>query len=233
MLDRFLKYFIKTPAPCPYDLPYQAVYRQGLLGPVPPPLMQALLTAGFRRNGNSLYTMACPACQACVPIRLRPATFRPNRNQKRIFRKNSDITAEVGPLTITAEKLALLNKFLTCRYPRHGSSAAEYYSGFFLNTITATFEIAYRLKGRLLGLSVVDVNSAWLNSVYFFFDPAEGQRSPGTYNILYLVEFAKRYQIDLLYLGYWIKEVAAMRYKANFKPHELLADGAWRAIGKG
>ena len=72
-----------------------------------------------------------------------------------------------------------------------------------------------------------DICGDSLNAVYYYFDPKEGNRSPGTLNILNLVDFCKSRNIKYVYLGYWVDSVKSMRYKANFKPHSLLINGSW------
>ena len=110
------------------------------------------------------------------------------------------------------------------RYPaaRNSSSTAQdYYSGFFFNSLAPTMEISFRLSGQLVGVSIVDLAESSLSAVYFYFDPAFEKRSLGTFNILYLTELARREHCAYLYLGYWIEPVAAMAYKARFRPHFL------------
>ena len=190
--------------------------------------MTQFLAAGFRRNGNYLYTMVCPDCQACVPIRLQPAKFVANRSQKRVRTRNQDLSFKIAPLQITGQKLALCDKFLQRRFPGKDNSALDYYAGFFINSMGNTFELEFRHDERLVGVSIVDIYPEAINCVYFYFDPDESRRSPGTYNILTLIDYALKHHIDFVYLGYWIDEIAAMRYKANFKPHFLLRNGQWR-----
>jgi arginyl-tRNA--protein-N-Asp/Glu arginylyltransferase len=44
------------------------------------------------------------------------------------------------------------------------------------------------------------------------------------------IAFAARANIPHYYLGYWVRDCASMRYKADFRPFELLGpDGVWRA----
>jgi hypothetical protein len=45
---------------------------------------------GFRRSGDHLYRPHCQNCNACVPARI-PWTVHPNRQQKRIFKRNADL----------------------------------------------------------------------------------------------------------------------------------------------
>ena len=228
-LERFL---IEMPAACPYGLPHTAVFRQAMLTTFTEQVLEGLLVAGFRRNGNTIYTMACRDCHACIPIRIEPFLFQPSRSQKRVLKKNRNIEATTGPLRITGERLELCNRFLRARYPGRHNSAEEYYAGFFLNSGFCTYEIEYRLADKLVGVAVVDCGAHFVNAVYFYFDPNMSRRSPGTFNILHLIDFCRQKNITYLYLGYWIEEVTAMRYKANFKPHYLLLDNVWTRVDK-
>lgn len=225
--ESLTKYFFDISVECPYDLPHTATYRQSIFGSLPDELIEYFWSKGYRRNGNTIYSMNCQGCEACIPIRLNPKEFKKNRNQKRVYKRNQDIDVTVGQVEVTDEKLALCDKFLESRYPGRGGSAKDYYAGFFLNTITSTFEVCYRYNDKLIGVALVDITANSLNAVYFYFDPKEGSRSPGTFNILYLTELCKHKQISFLYLGYLIKEVAAMSYKEKFKPHYLLINGQW------
>lgn len=223
-------YFFDIPTDCPYGLEHMAVYHQGYLGRIPDELMDSFLDAGFRRNGNTLYSMHCPDCKACVPIRLVPQEFVGSRNMQRVWRINQDLVCEIGPLEVSKEKLDLCDRFLVSRYPGKSSNAMDYYSGFFINSMTTTMEISFRLAGKLVGVSIIDVTDKSVSAVYFFFDPDYAKRSPGTFNILYLIKFAQLHHADYFYLGYWIEQVDAMRYKSRFKPHYLYQDGIWRRI---
>jgi arginine-tRNA-protein transferase len=228
ILDKLDVFFPETTAPCPYDLPRTAVYRAAGVYRLPPELMGVLLAAGFRRNGNTIYTMKCPDCQACTPIRLLPDRFNPNRSQRRTLKKNRDITVEVAPLAPTGEKLALLEKFFRHRYTGRNNNAHEYYAGFFLTSADFSLEATYRLEGQLVGTAIIDAGATWMNAVYFFFDPDLAGRSLGTFNILQLLELCRKHGLAELYLGYWIDEVKAMRYKAAFLPHQLFRQGEWQ-----
>jgi len=223
-LDR---YFSDSTSKCPYGLPYKAVYRQARFDGIPEPIMELLLAAGYRRNGNSFYTMRCLGCSACIPIRLATRAFRPNRNQRRVLKRNQDLEIEIGPLAMNDENLALMEAFLASRYPGRGNTAADYYADFFRNPFGCSQEIRFRLAGRLVGVAIVDVGNNWCNAVYFYFDPEMARRSPGTFNILTLIDSCRTKGIDILYLGYWIEEVRAMKYKAAFRPHFLLINSEW------
>ena len=232
------QYFVDISVSCPYGLDQLAVYHQAMFTSIGDETMGMFFARGYRRNGNCIYSMRCPGCRACVPIRIRPGKFKPNRNQRRVMNKNRDVSIGVAPLRMSRENITLLDRYLKKRFPEGKSSAEEYYAGFFISAISRCFEIRYRVADKLIGVAIVDGSEKWLNAVYFFFDPDEEKRSPGTMNILNLINFCKRHNIPLLYLGYYIEQVQAMRYKAAFKLHELYLYGKWQeqqratAIGK-
>ena len=225
---KLAKYFIEVDVECPYDLPHKATFFQGMFGPVPDHIMELLLAAGYRRNGNFLYTMRCENCRACVPIRLAPQKFSSTRSQKRVRRKNSDIGTSIASLDPNKENVALCEKFLKERYPAKNNSGTGYYSGFFQNNIVTTMEIRYQVAGQLLGTGIVDIGHNWMNAVYFYFDPDEASRSLGTFNILSMIDICLKMEIDHLYLGYYIDQIPAMNYKRKFKPHFLYLDSKWQ-----
>ena len=213
---------------CPYGLNQHAVYHQAAFTRMDNKTMGDLLANGYRRNGNHMYTMHCPHCARCVSIRQDPLAFQPNRTQRRILRKNKDIVVQQAPLAMSIRSLGLLDKFLRIRFNNMRSQAQSYYSHFFITTISTCFELRYWAGSDLVGVAIVDAAPGWLNAVYFYFDPDQSWRSPGTFNILNLASFCRKHRIPHLYLGYWIDGLSEMAYKKAFKPHQLLLDGTWR-----
>ncbi|MCA1765155.1 MAG: arginyltransferase [Desulfobulbaceae bacterium] len=227
-IDRHLQ---DVPTECPYGLGYQAVYRMARLDTIPPEIMGTLLAAGYRRYGDTIYTMGCRDCQRCIPIKLDPFEFVPNRKQKRCARQNLDLTISKTSLNPDRETTDLLQNFFDHRFPGKNNRARDYYAGFFLNSSEFSMELRYYAGKKLIGVSIIDIGRTWLNAIYFFFDPDTTKRSPGTFNIINLVNFCREHKIHNLYLGYWIEESGSMNYKAGFSPHHLLIDGSWRKVG--
>jgi arginyl-tRNA--protein-N-Asp/Glu arginylyltransferase len=228
LYDHLRNYFISIDIGCPYGLPHVATFHQATFGPLGERAMELFLAAGYRRNGNCLYDMRCDRCCACIPIRLHPGEFTANRNQRRTWRHNEEVHLSLLPVCATQENLDLCEKFLKSRYPKEYSSAKGYFRDFFLNHIVNSIQLEYRVDDRLVGTCIADIGYNWLNAVYFYFDPDEARRSLGTFNILKLVDICREWEISYLYLGYLIREVQAMSYKAHFLPHYLLQDGQWQ-----
>lgn len=226
------QYFVDISTGCPYGMAQKSVYHQAMFTSLDDTAVGHFLENGYRRNGNCMYAMRCPSCSSCVPLRIRPQSFRPNRNQRRVWKKNRDVTVGVAPLTMSTENIVLLDRYLQARFPQGKSTAESYYTGFFITSMTHCFEIRYRIGEQLLGVAIVDGSEKWMNAVYFYFDPDESRRSPGTLNVLYLIDFCRNQRIDPLYLGYWIDEVKAMRYKSAFRPHEIFVKRRWLEISR-
>ena len=225
--EKIKPYVVEMTMPCPYGLPHTARFSQATFERLTDRQLEIFLAAGYRRNGNSLYTMRCWDCRACIPIRLRTDQFQPNRGQRRAWKRNQDLDVSFGELELDIEHLELCDFFLQTRYPRERNRAYGYYGEFFCNTIANTRQVQFRLGDSLLGASIIDVGENFMNAVYFYFDPSESWRGLGTFNILSLVRLCRELEIGYLYLGYYIAETRAMRYKAAFKPHQLLLGEEW------
>lgn len=229
LIGRYLKHFYDIPTRCPYGKRDVARYRQAQFSFVDDPLMKAFLASGFRRNGNTIYTMACSDCDACRSLRVDPLTFTPNRSQKRVLEKCKQVKSMIRPLAFSKDKMDLLDRFFRSRFPDQDNNAANYYGTFFANTITDTYEIEYKLDDECVGVSIIDVGTQWLNAVYFYFDDRFNHVSPGVFNVLHLLDLCRKQDIDHLYLGYAIDGHGPMAYKTRFKPYELHYDDQWHS----
>ncbi|MDC3378965.1 arginyltransferase [Planctomycetota bacterium] len=192
---------------------------------------QNLLDHHHRRSGWIVYRPVCHTCQACRPIRVPVSTFKPSRSQRRTLRRNADVTLQVGPPEPTEEKRLLHNRYVSDRFGKAdaGLPSLDAYAEVFGSSPVTTLEMTYRVGDRLVGVGIVDALPDVISSVYFFFDPDEGRRSLGTYSALREIQYAEATGRGFVYFGYYIAACREMRYKARFRPCELLGrDGVWR-----
>jgi leucyl-tRNA---protein transferase len=221
---------------CPY-LPDQAA-RTPMQYPIRPLThdeMDRRLASGYRRQGSLLYHIACPSCRACEPIRLRAATFTPNKTQRRIYRRGSAFfDIEIGPPEYSDERLALYNrhKFERGLARSELPMSPEGYRSFLVDRCCDCFEIRFRHDGALTGVAVTDRGRTSLSAVYTYYDPSLEGLSPGVFSILTQVELCKRWGLTFMYLGLFIEESEHMRYKGGYLPHERLIHGQWRTFEK-
>jgi arginine-tRNA-protein transferase len=186
----------------------------------------------FRRLGPVVYRPACDACTECRQIRVPVADFAPSRSQRRCREGNRDLSVTVAAPALTDEKLSLYARYLGGRHDGQMTGSREELEGFLYVSGIETLEVSYRLGERLVGVGIVDAEPKALSAVYCYFDPDLPQRGLGTFNVLWLLEDARRRGLAHVYLGYFVEGSRTMAYKASYRPCELLRpDGTWEARG--
>ncbi len=192
-------------------------------------LYSALIDKGFRRSGNDVYAPHCPECQACIAVRIPVDQFRLSRSQMRCRRKNQAVTARIKPAEFDSAHYSLYMKYQQLRHPGDSmaDSSPEDYIRFLGSDWCNTCFVEFLLQDKLMAVAVVDVLERGLSAVYTFFDPEYAQYSPGTWAVLWQIEYAVREGLDYVYLGYWIEACRKMAYKNNFKPLQGFIDGEW------
>jgi arginine-tRNA-protein transferase len=216
--------------PCGYWPERQA--RDLVLDPVDPMLpglYGPALAMGFRRSGSHVYRPHCGACQACTPVRIPVAEFRPNRAQRRCLARNADLRVLARPAGRDGECFELYRHYVRSRHPGGGMddpSPADF-DGFLSCAWSPTLFMEFRHGERLLGVAVTDVLPDSLSAVYTFYAPEESARSLGTFGILSQVEHARQLGLQYLYLGFWLEGHRKMDYKRNFRPLERLEGRDW------
>ena len=225
--------FISEPEDCPYlpDRKWQLDY--DIVNEMTLSEFSDLVRSGWRRFGFSLFRPQCPTCKECQPIRVPVATFSPDRSLKRAAKGNQDLKVEIGQPSITREIYSLYIRHHLSRSQSVGwripspDSSLLHLSSLCEGPLRAQ-QWNFRLDGQLVAVCFVDVLDDGLSAVYSFYDPELESRSLGTFMILSLIERARIDHLPMVYLGYFIEGCRSMRYKARFRPHEILgADGQW------
>lgn len=216
--------------PCPY-VPGRSARFSGFDcdRPLPEGLYDSLMQVNFRRNGSVVYRPNCRGCDACRMIRIPARGLELSRAQKRCLHRNEDVTVTMEAARPTDEKHALYRRYLETRHASASpdddamDGSREEFESFLYTSCVDTFDIVFRdADEKLLAVSVVDREPRSLSAVYCYFDPEESRtRSLGVFNILTLVEEARRQGLDHVYLGYWIADSRKMSYKSAFKPSEI------------
>jgi arginine-tRNA-protein transferase len=220
------------PESCPYLHDRPAALDYGCLRLRSGEAFDALLASGYRRNGFVFYRPACPlGCRECVPLRVPIETFRPSKRQRRLLRRTREaLTVSVGTPCFSRDHLDLFNRHARWVSPTARALSKEEYAGFLLESSVETLQFEYSSAGRAIGVGILDVGRSSSSSVYFFWEPDAKKLSPGTYSILYELEWCRQRGYCHHYLGYWIDGCRSMQYKSRFAPYELLdwRDGSWR-----
>lgn len=192
-------------------------------------LFERLLALGFRRSGQMIYKPHCPACQACLPIRVPVKQFQPSRRQKRNLKNNRDISFAIVAQS-TPEQYQLYEQYINERHydgPMYPASK-EQYEQFIQCSWHQPLLIELRVQGRLIGVAVTDQLPNSLSAIYSFFAPSEDKRSLGSLMILLQCRLAKLMGKNYLYLGYQIDDSRKMNYKKSYQPNEILTSKGWQ-----
>ncbi len=239
---RFPRFFVTSPAPCPY-LPGRSerkVFTE-LKGPHADQLNEALGRIGFRRSQTVAYRPSCLECRACVSVRVPVAEFAPSNTQKRNLRRNSNLVASECRPWATGEQFDLLRKYLGTRHPGGGMAAMDEvdYADMVEHTPVTSYVIEYRepseglMPGRLVGACLTDRQGDGLSMIYSFYDPEhEARTGLGNYIILDHIRRAAADGLGYVYLGYWVEGSDRMQYKIRYRPIELLGRDGWRRVSR-
>lgn len=98
-----------------------------------------------------------------------------------------------------------------------------------------SFHQQYVIDGQLVAVGVIDILPKCLSSKYLFWDPDFAFLSLGKYSALQEINWVKENQVhcpslQYYYLGYYIHSCSKMRYKAAYRPSELLCPLRYRWV---
>ncbi|GAB3381200.1 arginyltransferase [Spongiibacter taiwanensis] len=229
--DKSIKLYSTYPHPCSYfrDREAKTLFVDPHI-PFEGALYTQLSRRGFRRSGRHVYRPDCQSCQQCIATRIPVARFTPSRKQRRCQHRNADLKVVVKQ-TMADNAYALYERYIRVRH-QDGDMfppSREQFEQFLCDTIPSTRFACFYLQDTLIAVSVIDVMGDGLSAIYTFYDPDAdyNRRSLGAMAILWMVEHCRELSLPYVYLGYWIRDCAKMRYKTDYRPLELFMSNRW------
>jgi arginine-tRNA-protein transferase len=186
-----------------------------------------LMDLRFRRSGGQLYMPMCPGCSACQPVRVDVAAFNMRRDQRRYWKRNSDLHVSWKERGVDNERLNLYRSY---QLLVHESKPAEPITEDFFTAdagVPGGELHARNGDGRLLAVSICDLFDDALSSVYCYYAADQDDRALGTFMALSELAFCRERHLRWWYLGFLVRGCAKMQYKSRFRPQEVLEDGVW------
>jgi arginine-tRNA-protein transferase len=241
---RVLEQFVESPRACAYLPNRPASLDVRVILDVTPSELDLLLERGWRRFGPIYFRPACTACAECVSLRVLVDGFEPSKSQRRAERAYAGLRRVVGTPLVDEARLALYAKWHASREERRGwdpnPQNRQRYALELAFPHPCAREAAFyddERGGTLVAVALFDQTPRALSAVFFYCDPAYARLSPGTANVVHLLREAAATGRPHVYLGYRVAGCASLRYKAAFRPHELLqgrpetleAPADWRA----
>lgn len=238
--------YIAPPSTCSYLPEQRSRMEYELVGEMTTEEYLHRLLGNWRRFGHMMFRPRCRSCSACQSLRIDVGSFRPDRSQRRCRRDNENvIQLRIGTPLVTRAKLRLYDRYHAHQsqekgWPAHPNKDAESYRDSFVDQPFPVEEWCYFLDEQLIGVGYVDYlpgptrptnqnPEGGLSAIYFFYEPQERQRALGTWNVLCLIEEARRRGLPYVYLGYYVEGCGSLSYKARFGPNQLRhPDGVWR-----
>tara|TARA_R100000900_G_scaffold15508_1_gene13519 strand:- start:50055 stop:50765 length:711 start_codon:yes stop_codon:yes gene_type:complete len=194
-------------------------------------LYSRLSQLGFRRSGSHIYRPHCADCRACIPARIPVERFRPDRSQRRIWRRNQDLLVMHSQDIRDEEAYDLYYRYIEQRHADGDMFPPdrEQYLSFLNDPWRVTRYLRFYDGEQLVAVAVVDELEDGLSAIYTFFEPEQERRGLGVFAILWQIQRARDLGLAHVYLGYWIENCQKMRYKDRYQPLELLVEGRWTA----
>jgi len=227
------QFYVTAPQPCPYlDGRTERKLFTALQGDNAHDLNDSLSQQGFRRSQNVLYRPSCAECSACLSARIDISCFTPTKSQKRVIRRNVEVSRRATSPWATEAQYDLFRTYLDARHSDGGMAEMDIFefAAMIEETPIRSRVVEYELKDELIAVGLTDILADGLSMVYSFFDPDLERHSLGTYLILDHIRIAQEANLPYVYLGYWVPGSQKMGYKANFGGLEIFTGGLWQPV---
>jgi arginyl-tRNA--protein-N-Asp/Glu arginylyltransferase len=202
---------------------------------VTPERMDEFWATGWRHFGPLFfrrYVMTSgDQVMAVQPLRIVLDRFHPSKNQRRVLRRNMDLSTRIKP-TVLNQELHKMFADHAQRFTFNVPSSLGDFLGEQPNKIPCrNVTIAVNAGEKLIAASFLDLGMVGVSSVYGIFDPTESRRSLGIFTMLKEIEYAKERGFRFYYPGYTSKEPSAYDYKKKFVGLECYDwQGNWRPL---
>lgn len=219
--------FSSLPSNCHYlknkisTMHYKYIYDCGF------ELNSNLVKRGWRRFGRYFSRPNCKDCFECKNLRIDVKNFKFSKNARRIINKNKNTKIYIQNPSLSFAHLDIYVKYHKYMQEKRGwqyypVSAQTYNELYVEGANSYGKEVLYFVDERLIGVDLVDFTDDGISSIYFFYDPEYSYLSLGKYSIYQQILLAKGNDLRYIYLGYYVENCQSLKYKAEYKPHELL-----------
>ncbi|XP_021303425.1 arginyl-tRNA--protein transferase 2 isoform X2 [Sorghum bicolor] len=182
------------------------------------PVQTSDKSSGSKQSSVNKTNTKYPLKRKILEIRLSTSHFDPE--EFALYRRYQTKVHKEKTVTESSYKRFLVDTPIVFVPPKSGDNSVPP-CGF------GSFHQQYRIDGKLVAVGVVDILPKCLSSKYLFWDPDLSFLSLGKYTALKEIDWVKTTHehcpsLQYYYLGYYIHSCNKMRYKAAYRPSELL-----------
>lgn len=190
-------------------------------------LNQELIERGWRRFGNYYSRPQCQKCKLCLSLRIDVKNYNFSHSAKRVFKKAEGIRYVIQVPTISTEHLELYDKYHRHMEQKRGwqyynLKPQSYHELYVSGAHNFGKEVLYFQGEKLIGVDLIDFLDDGISSIYFYYDPDFEKLSLGRLSIYEQIILAKEYDLEWIYLGYYVQECQSLKYKASYAPYQTL-----------
>ena len=190
-------------------------------------LNQALIERGWRRFGHYYSRPQCQNCTSCLSLRIDVKNYDFSRSAKRAFKKADGLRYVIQSPTMSTKHLELYDKYHRFMEQKRAWQYYElkpksYYELYVNGAHNFGKEVLYFHEEKLIGVDLIDFLDNGISSIYFYYDPDFEKLSLGRLSIYEQIILAKEYDLDWIYLGYYVEHCQSLKYKATYTPFQIL-----------
>jgi arginyl-tRNA--protein-N-Asp/Glu arginylyltransferase len=187
---------------------------------ISPTRLDARLVMGWRHFGAKFfrYNFSFHQGLLCgvIPLRIRVESFAESKSQRRVLRRNEDLTTRFVPATHCAAYDRLFERHKARFKDNVPDSLRDFLSDTPAEIPCANMALEVRLGRELLAVSFMDIGAESTSSVYAVFDLEHAPRSLGIFTMLLEIAQARKLGKRFHYLGYSYTVPSVYDYKKGF-----------------
>jgi leucyl-tRNA---protein transferase len=187
---------------------------------VAPAEMDALWASGWRHFGSHFFRYSVMQhegmLQVVVPLRVELSQLVFSKSQRRVFRRNADVSVQIGPAEVTGEVRAMFLRHRARFSENVPDDIAVFLSGQPAHVPCECFQVRCLLDGECIAVSYFDAGADSVSSVYAVFEPAFASRSLGIFTMLQEMVWAQSRGMRFAYPGYATLGTSHYDYKKQF-----------------
>ncbi len=185
---------------------------------------EQLLAEGWRHNGMHFFRVSNDYDENglkldVIPMRYRLSQFDMSKSQRKIWRKNQDLTYRLMPLSIRDDMHFLFDQHIQ-RFKYNLPYSIYDFVSPEPNAPFPTFQFEIFYKDKLIACTFIDLTPHTLSSTYAMFDLEESKRSLGVFTMLLEMAYGVATKKMFHYPGYAFMQPSHMDYKKQFAGSE-------------